>query len=409
MSQNFKKNEEAELEHDEEVLENKTPVKKKSFLSRIIPPGIPCLLIMCLLFYYLGYNMGLQPMLKTIMSTAHDLLLNTCFYLMGVCVITGAIGRIFIEFGVVNLLEKLLRPMMKPLFNLPGVASLGAVMTFLSDNPAIISLANDSRFRQYFKKFQFISLTNFGTAFGMGLLVIVYMVGEGFTYEPIIGLVGAFFGCVVSTRLMQRFIIKQYPHYATEMALEAQTIETIEEKSKETSTFVKILNGLLDGGRSGVEVGIAIIPGVLIISTFVMIFTFGPSASGDYTGAAYEGVALLPKIAQQISIVFEWLFGFEDPHLVAFPITALGAVGAALSLVPNFMSQGWIDGNAIAVFTAIGMCWSGYLSTHTAMLDSLGFRSLTPKAILAHTIGGLAAAFIAHWLYVLVTYIITLF
>ena len=39
------------------------------------------------------------------------------------------------------------------------------------------------------------------------------------------------------------------------------------------------------------------------------------------------------------------------------------------------------------------------LSTHTAMLDSLGYRDLTPKAILAHTIGGLAAAFVAHWLY----------
>jgi hypothetical protein len=53
------------------------------------------------------------------------------------------------------------------------------------------------------------------------------------------------------------------------------------------------------------------------------------------------------------------------------------------------------------VFTAIGMCWSGYLSTHTAMLDSLGFRSLTSKAILAHTIGGLVAAFMAHWTYML--------
>ena len=78
-------------------------------------------------------------------------------------------------------------------------------------------------------------------------------------------------------------------------------------------------------------------------------------------------------------------------------------MGAALSLVPNFISQGWIDGNAIAVFTAIGMCWSGYLSTHTAMLDSLGYRELTPKAILAHTIGGLMAAMIAHGLYVIIT------
>ena len=83
------------------------------------------------------------------------------------------------------------------------------------------------------------------------------------------------------------------------------------------------------------------------------------------------------------------------------PITALGAVGAALSLIPEFLASGWIDGNAIAVFTAIGMCWSGYLSTHTAMLDSLGYRQLTSKAILSHTIGGLVAAITAHWVYVL--------
>ena len=37
------------------------------------------------------------------------------------------------------------------------------------------------------------------------------------------------------------------------------------------------------------DVGLAIIPGVLIISTLVMVLTFGPSSSGEYTGAAYEG------------------------------------------------------------------------------------------------------------------------
>ena len=41
------------------------------------------------------------------------------------------------------------------------------------------------------------------------------------------------------------------------------------------------------------------------------------------------------------------------------------------------------------------------LSTHTAMLDSLGFRNLTSKAILAHTIGGVVAAFVAHWSFIL--------
>ena len=366
-----------------------------------IPGGILCLLVVFALFGYLGSRMGTPNMLNTIMKTAHDLLLNTVFYLMAICVITGAIGRVFIEFGVVTLLEKLLRPLMKPLFNLPGVASLGAVMTFLSDNPAIISLTQDKKFASYFKKYQFISLTNFGTAFGMGLLVIVFMIGQGFYAEPFIGLFGAICGCMVSTRMMQYFVIKAYPQYKDEPASEADGKEETDTQIEKKPLFQRILDSLLDGGQTGVSVGLAIIPGVLIISTLVMLLTFGPSSSGEYTGAAYQGVELLPWLAGKCNFIFEWLFGFQDPHLIAFPITALGAVGAALGLIPNFMEAGWVDGNAIAVFTAIGMCWSGYLSTHTAMLDTLGYRQLTSKAILAHTVGGLVAAFIAHWAYVL--------
>lgn len=381
---------------------NKT--KKKSSSPAL--NGVICLVIVIGFFTYLGVSMGMANMLNTVMKTAHDLLINTVFYLMSICVLMGALSRLFAEFGVVSILEKLLRPLMKPLFNLPGVASLGAVMTFLSDNPAIISLSKDKRFSKYFKKYQLISLTNFGTAFGMGLIVIVFMMGQGFFKESLIGLFGAFCGCIVSTRLMQRFTLKAFPQYLTEEACEGIEEEEAEEKEEEKkSLFTRILDCLLDGGRSGVEVGMSIIPGVLIISTFVMILTFGPSASGAYTGAAYEGVEILPWLADKIDFVFKALFGFNDPHLVAFPITSLGAVGAALSLVPNFVANGWADGNAIAVFTAIGMCWSGFLSTHTAMLDSLGYRELTPKAILAHTIGGLAAAFAAHWSFVLVSLI----
>ena len=370
-------------------------------LLKYVPSGVVCLAVVFLLFGYLASQMGTANMLNTIMRTAHDLLLNTVFYLMAICVITGAIGRIFVEFGVVSLLEKLLRPLMKPLFNLPGVASLGAVLTFLSDNPAIISLAQDKRFSAYFKKYQFISLTNFGTAFGMGLLVIVFMVGQSYFVEPFIGLFGAVCGCIVSTRIMQYFVVKACPEYKYEDACDAQEVEDFEAQDVEKPLFQRILDSLLDGGRTGVDVGLAIIPGVLIISTLVMLFTFGPSATGEFTGAAYEGVQLLPWVGEKLGIVFELLFGFRDPHLIAFPITALGAVGAALGLIPNFASAGWIDGNAIAVFTAIGMCWSGYLSTHTAMLDAIGFRHLTSKAIVAHTIGGIVAAVVAHWVYVL--------
>ncbi len=380
------------------------PKKSGTYKSAFI-----CLAVVVALFTYMGMKMGASNMLNTIMRTAHDLLLNTVFYLMGICVITGALGKLFVEFGVVDLIEKVLRPLMKPLFNLPGVASLGAVMTFLSDNPAIISLSKDKRFASYFKKYQFISLTNFGTAFGMGLIVIIFMISQGYFIEPLVGLFGAFVGCIATTRLMQHFVLKSYPQYRDEEVVSDEELEALDaepEHVEEKSAFLRTLNALLDGGKNGVEVGLAIIPGVLIISTLVMVLSFGPDASGTYTGAAYQGTELLPWLANKVDWLFRWLFGFNDPHQIAFPITALGAVGAALSLVPNFAAQGWLDGNAIAVFTAIGMCWSGFLSTHTAMLDSLGYRELTGKALLSHTIGGLVAAITAHWTIMLIALII---
>lgn len=380
------------------------PKKSGTYKSAFI-----CLAVVVALFTYMGMKMGASNMLNTIMRTAHDLLLNTVFYLMGICVITGALGKLFVEFGVVDLIEKVLRPLMKPLFNLPGVASLGAVMTFLSDNPAIISLSKDKRFASYFKKYQFISLTNFGTAFGMGLIVIIFMISQGYFIEPLVGLFGAFVGCIATTRLMQHFVLRSYPQYRDEEVVSDEELEALDaepEHVEEKSTFLRTLNALLDGGKNGVEVGLAIIPGVLIISTLVMVLSFGPDASGVYTGAAYQGTELLPWLANKVDWLFRWLFGFNDPHQIAFPITALGAVGAALSLVPNFAAQGWLDGNAIAVFTAIGMCWSGFLSTHTAMLDSLGYRELTGKALLSHTIGGLVAAITAHWTIMLIALII---
>ena len=368
------------------------------------PRGLTCLIVLGVIFGYIGCTMGAANMMNTLMRTAHDLLLNTVFYLMAICVLTGALARILLEFGVVSLLEKLLRPLMRPLFNLPGRAAVGAIMTFLSDNPAIITLAKDKSYGSHFKKYEFISLTNFGTAFGMGMLVMVFMFAQGFTYEPVIGFVGAFVGCIVSTRLMQRFTLKAHPEFRTEQAYPDFTPEDAkEEDAQKKKGFLRVLDALLDGGKTGVEIGLSIIPGVLIITTFVMILTYGPSADGVFTGAAYEGTSLLPAVFGKVDFLFDALFGFKDPHLVAFPITSLGAVGAALSLVPDFVRQGWMDGNAIAVCTAIGMCWSGYLSTHTAMLDTLGYRSLTGKAILSHTIGGLAAGIVAHWLFVLIS------
>ncbi len=356
-------------------------------------------------FGFLAYKMTLPHMLNTFMQTAYHLLLETVFYIMAICVLMGAISKMFTEFGVVRLLENMLRPLMKPLYNLPGVAALGAVMTFLSDNPAIISLAKDNNFARYFKKYQLVSLTNFGTAFGMGLVVIAFMTGRGYGSGALVGLLGAVIGSIISTRLMQRFTLKAYPEMDSPVTEEEGTEQNISFKS-EGNVFQRFLNAMLDGGKSGVGIGVAIIPGVLCISTLVMMLTFGAGGeNGEYTGAAYEGVPVITWLADKVNVVFEWLFGFTTGELVGFPITALGAVGAALGLVPTFDAAGIIDNNAIAVFTAMGMCWSGYLSTHTAMLDSLGYRKLIGKAITAHTIGGLCAGIAAHWLFVLLSMI----
>lgn len=161
------------------------------------------------------------------------------------------------------------------------------------------------------------------------------------------------------------------------------------------------MNAMLEGGKSGVDMGMAVIPGVLIICTVVMMLTNGASADGTFTGAAYEGIGFLPMVGEKLSFILEPLFGFTSSKGVAVPVTALGAAGAAIGLIPGMVADGLATGNDIAVFTAMCMCWSGYLSTHVAMMDSLKCPEMTGKAIISHTFGGLVAGFSAHWIYVL--------
>ena len=164
----------------------------------------------------------------------------------------------------------------------------------------------------------------------------------------------------------------------------------------------RFMGAMLEGGKNGVSMGVAIIPGVLIICTIVMMLTNGASDEGIFTGAAYEGIGILPVIADKLSFILTPLFGFTSPEAIAVPITALGAAGAAIGLIPNLLQNGLAGGNDVAVFTAMCMCWSGYLSTHVAMMDSLKFRELTGHAIVCHTIGGLFAGVSAHLIYLLI-------
>ena len=360
------------------------------------------------LFLYLGCQMGAANMFNTMMNTAHDLLLNTVFYIMAIAVLAGAVSALWSEFGVISLLNKLLSPLIQPLYGLPGASAVGIFTTYLSDNPAILTLADDSNFRRYFKKYQLPALCNIGTAFGMGLIITTFMlglqspVGEGFGLAVLVGNLGAIIGSIVSTRLMLRQTAKVYGKDDPCDCDDSGPVIDIHRyrKVRQGSVGSRFMDALLEGGKSGVDLGLSVIPGVLIICTLVMMLT-NSAPAGGYTGAAYEGVGLLPWLGEKLDFLLMPLFGFSSAEALAVPITALGAAGAAIGVVKDLVAEGLANAHDVAVFTAMCMCWSGYLSTHVAMMDSLKCHELTGKAIISHTVGGLCAGIAANWLYTL--------
>jgi len=362
-----------------------------------------CIGLFLAFFVSIGSKMGGINMIKTMMNTGFDLLINVCLYLMAIAVLAGAISGLFSEFGVIALVNKLLSKVMHPIYDLPGASSLGMLNCYLSDNPAILTLAHDDNFRRYFKKYQMPALTNLGTAFGMGLITTTSMMGlnvEGAVTSALIGNLGAVIGSVVSVRLM---MIATKKMYGTTEYVEVKSKVEIPENSRqvrEGSAGGRFIQSILDGGKVGVDMGLSIIPGVVIICTLVILLTNGPGANG-YTGAANEGVGVLPWIGGKLSFILSPLFGFSSPEAIAVPITALGSTGAAIGTVAKMAAAGKVSGNDIAVFTAICMCWSGYISTHIAMMDALGTKEATGKALISHTIGGLTAGVAAHLLYML--------
>ena len=359
-------------------------------------------------FGIIGYKMGIMNMLNTLMNTAYSLLIDTVFYIMAIAVLAGALSALLTEFGVVSAANKILSPLMKPVYGLPGASIIGIFTTYFSDNPAILTLADDNNFLRAFKKYQVPALTNLGTAFGMGLIISTFMIGIGAAQNVncfpavLIGNLGAIIGSIVSVRLMLMF---------TKKKLGTETLAVDDGSNLDVDFFkdhrvVRLGNGasrfldaMLEGGKSGVGIGWAIIPGVLIICSLVMMLSGGTADDGTFTGAAYEGVGFLPWLGEKLNFILKPLFGFESAQCVAVPITALGAAGAAIGLVPNMLSKGLCDVHDIAVFTSMCMCWSGYLSTHIAMMDQLHYRDLTGKAILCHTIGGLCAGVSANLIF----------
>ncbi len=501
--------------------------KPKPHMSLYLKAVI-CLVLFVAFFSIFAIPMGLGNALNTLMNTAYQLLTGTVFYIMAIAVIAGALSGLLTEFGVVALLNKLLSPLMKPLFGMPGASALGMVSTYLSDNPAILTLADDKKFRRFFKAYQIPALTNLGTSFGMGLIVTSFTLGMSSVLNgkvwlaAICGNLGAVIGAIISTRIMLFFMKRVYG--PDKPALEENYTEDENTQAFHHKGFLHVLDALMEGGKKGVSMGLAIIPGVLIICSIVMMLTNGrplpqykyvviqrvsadgmevieatdlieiPDAgnyiqnfeangtrskwlnhnvdekeepvyspnngrvfaqnaqlyvklpNGDewgadddtkyrlvlykadestktvidlvededsnskrvytgripvesYRGNAGEGVGVLPWLANKIGFLLKPLFGFSSDEAIAVPVTALGSAGAALGLIPGFISRGLVDVNDLAVFTAICMCWSGYLSTHVSMMEVLECREHTGKAIISHTIGGLCAGIAAHWLF----------
>lgn len=375
------------------------PFKKrlaKSFLSLIIFLAVMAVFVV---------PMGLANTLNTMMNTAYRLLMDTALFIMALAVLAGAISAVFSEYGIIELFNHILSPLMKPLYGMPGAAALGIVTTFLSDNPAILTLADDKGYRRFFKDYQVPALTNLGTSFGMGLIVMSFCLGLGnsvphVTAAVLCGGAGAIAGSILSTRLMLHFT-------ARALGRSKDACDTTEAVSAPTQAatdrgMIRLVNTLLAGGKKGVELGLAVIPGILIICTLVMMLT-GGMPDGGYTGSAFEGIGLLPAAANKLHFIIDPLFGFTHPADLAVPVTALGSAGAAMGLISPLVSAGQAGANDIAVFTAMCMCWSGYLCTHVSMMDVLGYSRFTGKAILSHTIGGLFAGVCAHWLFVLVS------
>lgn len=394
--------------------------QKFSIKRAVSVEGFVTLAIVLLIFIPIAVIMGFGNMLNTLFYNALDLLQNTCFYLMGVAVVIGALSSVLTEFGVISLANKGLSPLMKPIYGMPGATSVAIFSAFLSDNPAVLTLADDIRYRRYFKKYQLAGLTNLGTAFGMGLIVVITMAGKsvsdgGSTILAVcMGVVGALIGSIVATRLMLRKSKRLFGKETEAAPNQDLAFDPVNQREVRKGGFVqRFFDSLLEGGASGVKIGLAIIPGVLIIANLVMLLSDDVTTTkmvvdevtgvltevqvNTYQGLAHQGVGLFPWIGEKLSVILGPLFGFNTPSAISVPITALGSAGAAVGLVGN----GVYTATEISVFTSMCMFWSGYLSTHVAMMDSLGFRKLTTSSILYHTIGGVIAGFCAHWLYAL--------
>jgi hypothetical protein len=240
----------------------------------------------------------------------------------------------------------------------------------------------------------------------MGLIVTTFMLAQSSEAESLgravfLGNIGAILGGIVSVRLMGFWGRRKYGKDEEVLTEGDEGYDLLRFREvREGTVPERALQALLDGGTHGVKTGLDIMPGIIIVCTTVMMLAFGPSEAG-YTGGAYEGIALFPWVGEKLSFIIEPLFGFSNPEAIAFPVTSLGSVGAAIAMVPHFLESGIIGAKGICVFTAIGICNAGFLSVHVGMMDGMRERDLTSVAIATHFFGGLCAGVFGHALFLL--------
>lgn len=352
-----------------------------------------------LLFGFIGHKMGFVNMIQTILNTSYDLLINVCFYIMAISVITGGLGELLFEFNVIEWVSKKLSRLMRPIYNLPGAAAWSILMCYLSDNPAVLTLAKNEGYKNYFKNNEFPAITNLGTSFGMGLIVTTTIMGMDISHSvlaAVVGNVGAILGSVVSVRIMLK-LTKGFKIDSKTVDLKQFTNTNTESINR--TLFERFINSLLDGGMKGVDLGVQIIPGVLIICSFVLLITNGVGPNHLYDGSIGQGVPILHYVGDKLDFIIKPIFGFKSSQSISVVITSLGSAGAAIALIPSLIQDGLVTAKDLSVFTSIVMCWSGYLSTHIAMMSSINARELTNKALISHTIGGVFAGFASNMIF----------
>ena len=96
-------------------VDRKEPVAGKKIVKAITLETIVALLVIGAVFGVFAWRMGLANLFGTMMATAHDLMLNTVFFLMGVIILAGAFTSLISEFGIVSIANRVLSPLMKPL------------------------------------------------------------------------------------------------------------------------------------------------------------------------------------------------------------------------------------------------------------------------------------------------------